>query len=712
MSIQSVNEVNLIGETLKTIGTVIVPQDGFCDPYIVVSLYDTGCSLFTAKTHVFPSHWWKMDKTKDIVYGNQTTEKATRYCDVTFNLGGLRFSGDFWELDSMEYDMIIGNNFWNFLAKTKNFYMVTDEGIFIKGKNKIPFLPPGMKTPTLPWKLFTISEFATHKRGGFLEFSAQNQNILAHNSSPILVQKTIHLSHDDNIRINTTQDGLKELRNKFEKLLILGEEIDLIKRDKRIKEINEILDKNWTKDPLALVERCTSKCVIRFQNPENVKPISFQPFAVNPKDKDDFDMHIQEYKKYNLIRPASSEWAARAFLVRNHAEQKRGKSRMVIDYSPLNRIIKKDAYSIAHKGGIFMQLMDMKIFSKLDCKSGFFQIPMDPDSIKYTGFCTPLGNFEWLVMPMGLCNAPSIFQRRMNQALEGLNYCCVVYIDDILIFSKNEEDHFRHLKEVAIRLRDNGIILSKEKAELFKENITFLGSDIAPGGVVVLQQFVIDKLLEYPNILEGRKQVESFNGLLNYIAVDRVPELALIRRNLVAKLRKNVPWTWEEDDTKRVLFIKEKCKDLPPLHIPKEGDELDIHSDSSDFAWAIALIIQRKMPDNTVKSLIGRYGSGLWSKGEQSWTIFSKELRAIRHALEKFQIYLYKPVTVKCDNSAIVLTIINEKNIFDTQKRKATEIRDLEYILTYKYNGYLNIQHIPSKENHLADRLSRIPRFI
>ncbi|KAK1582461.1 hypothetical protein Q3G72_015277 [Acer saccharum] len=149
------------------------------------------------------------------------------------------------------------------------------------------------------------------------------------------------------------------------------------------------------------------------------------------------------------------------FMVRGHSEQVRGKARMVINYVKLSQAVKDDAYRIPIKDEQFSRLRDRHFFSKMDCKSGFYQMKMEEDSIQYTALSCCLGSYEWLVMPMGYKNAPSIFQRRMDSILGEFSDFCMVYIDDILIFSRTQEDHHEHLKLVAQKLRDNGVILSK-----------------------------------------------------------------------------------------------------------------------------------------------------------------------------------------------------------------------------------------------------------
>ncbi|XP_004293016.1 PREDICTED: enzymatic polyprotein-like [Fragaria vesca subsp. vesca] len=127
------------------------------------------------------------------------------------------------------------------------------------------------------------------------------------------------------------------------------------------------------------------------------------------EDRKEMESQIQELLEKKLIRPSNRPHHAPAFLVRNHAEQLRGKARMVIDYRDVNKKTVKDGYQIAQVRVLINRLRGAKIFSKFDAKSGFWQVKMHPDSIVLTAFGTPQGHYEWLVMPFGLKQAPSIF---------------------------------------------------------------------------------------------------------------------------------------------------------------------------------------------------------------------------------------------------------------------------------------------------------------
>ena len=145
-------------------------------------------------------------------------------------------------------------------------------------------------------------------------------------------------------------------------------------------------------------------------------------------------------------------------MVNKHSEQVRGKSRMVIDYRRLNDNTIDDGYDIPDKSELINSIQESKIFSKFDCTSGFWQIKMHPDSIEWTAFTCPLGHYEWLVMPFGLKNVPSIFQRKMDEIFSKYRKFVCIYIDDILFHSKSREEHVGHLKLVLLVLKKHNFL--------------------------------------------------------------------------------------------------------------------------------------------------------------------------------------------------------------------------------------------------------------
>ncbi|KAL6204708.1 hypothetical protein ACLB2K_021975 [Fragaria x ananassa] len=217
---------------------------------------------------------------------------------------------------------------------------------------------------------------------------------------------------------------------------------------------------------------------------------------------------IQEFLEKKLIRPSNSPHHVPAFLVRNHVEQLRGKATMVIDYRDVNKKTVKDGYQIAQVRVLINRLKGAKIFSKFDAKSGFWQVKMHPDSIALTAFGIPQGHYEWLVMLFGLKQAPSIFQRKMDNILKSYSDFCLVYIDDILVFSKTMNEHLKHLEQVCKLIVKKGIILGQKRILYIKGKFNAAELNYSTGDKEVLA------------LIKSIKSAEAFLGNKSIVRTD------------------------------------------------------------------------------------------------------------------------------------------------------------------------------------------------
>ena len=199
------------------------------------------------------------------------------------------------------------------------------------------------------------------------------------------------------------------------------------------------------------------------------KVIRVRPMIYSQKYIEDFKIQINESIQLNMIRESKSPHISPAFMVRKHSEIKRGKAIIVINYKEVNKNTKFDGYYIPNKEILINLAREKNYYSKFDCKSGFWQIKMDNDSIPITAFSTPRGHYEWIVMPFGLKNAPQVFQRKMDKILSDYSSFIIVYNDDMLICYDNEKDHEKYLDIFITLCKEHGIILSENKVEIKKK---------------------------------------------------------------------------------------------------------------------------------------------------------------------------------------------------------------------------------------------------
>ena len=215
---------------------------------------------------------------------------------------------------------------------------------------------------------------------------------------------------------------------------------------------------------------------------EGENPPHRPSFQLSVKELEAAKDYVDDLLKKKKIRPSRSPYVFPLFFVK----EKSGKLRGVVDYRALNRITKRNNVSLSRSDEMFDRIGEAKLFSKMDLKTGFHQIRMKPEDIEKTAFNTKYGQYEYLVMPMGLCNAPATFQSLMNSIFHDcLDEFLVVYMDDLLIFSKDKEGHYKHLEIVMSRLKENELYVSPKKCEFFEENIDFLGLLIGKDGLRV-----------------------------------------------------------------------------------------------------------------------------------------------------------------------------------------------------------------------------------
>jgi hypothetical protein len=185
----------------------------------------------------------------------------------------------------------------------------------------------------------------------------------------------------------------------------------------------------------------------------------------------------------NIIRKSKYPWSCAAFYVIKNVELERGSPRLVINYKPLNDVLEWIRYPIPNRKNLVNRLSEALVFSKFDMKSRFWQIQINDRDRYKIAFTTPFGHYEWNVMPFSLKNAPSEFQRIMKYILNPFSHLAIVYIDDVLIYSKSIDEHWKHLNSFLDIIKTNGLVVSAKKIKLFQTKIRFLGFDITEGQI-------------------------------------------------------------------------------------------------------------------------------------------------------------------------------------------------------------------------------------
>eukprot|EP00833_Pecoramyces_ruminatium_P018235 jgi/Orpsp1_1/1192267/evm.model.d7180000091854.1 len=241
------------------------------------------------------------------------------------------------------------------------------------------------------------------------------------------------------------------------------------------------------------------------------RPIKQRAYRLSKTQADALKTELIKLINNKLIVPSSSPWSSPVVLVL----KKNGQVRMCVDYRVVNNYTKKDAYALPLIDDILYYVGNTAVLSTIDLFSGYHQIPMHPEDRDITCFTTMYGNFNFQVMPFGLCNAPATFQREMNRIFFDLIGDCVfVYIDDLVVYSPSMEQHIKDLEKVFYILHNNGLKINLEKCHFFKEEVELLGHKLSTRGISPIDAKVniIIKWLPPKNI----KQLRSFLGAISY----------------------------------------------------------------------------------------------------------------------------------------------------------------------------------------------------
>jgi hypothetical protein len=267
-------------------------------------------------------------------------------------------------------------------------------------------------------------------------------------------------------------------------------------------------------------------------------PISKRPYRMPPAELAVLKKQLQELLDKGFIRPSISPWGCSALFVK----KKDASLRLCVDYRPLYVVTIKNKYPLPRIDVLFDQLVGAEVFSKIDLRSGYHQIKIRASDIPKIAFSTRYGLYEYLVMSFGLTNAPAYFMYLMNSVfMPELDKFVVVFIDDILVYSKNEAEHTKHLHIVLQRLCDHQLYAKLSKCDFWLGEIKFLGHTISQDGVSVDPEKVQEVMDWKPPTTV--RQIRSFLGLAGYYR-RFIPDFSRIAKPMNKLLKKGVKYEW------------------------------------------------------------------------------------------------------------------------------------------------------------------------
>ena len=411
-------------------------------------------------------------------------------------------------------------------------------------------------------------------------------------------------------------------------------------------------------------------------------PMSRAPYRMAPKELKELKSQLQELLDKGFIRPSVSPLGAPILFVK----KKDGTLRMCIDYRQINKVTVKNKYPLPRIEDLFDQLKGAGVFSKIDLRSGYYQLRVKEVDVPKTAFRTRYGHYEFLVMPFGLTNAPAEFMDLMNRVFRPyLDQFVVVFIDDILVYSRDEQEHEQHLKIVLQTLREKKLYAKLSKCDFWLKEVSFLGHIVSAEGIRV-DPAKIEVVVNWKPP-QSLTEVRSFLGLAGYYR-RFVKGFSIIASPLTRLLRKGVKFEWTDKCQDSFEQLKEMLVEAPVLTQPTTGKEYTLYSDASGIGLGCVL-----MQDGKVVA----YASRQLKPYEQNYPTHDLELAAVVFDLKIWRHYLYgEKCRIYTDHKSLKY-LLTQKELNLRQRRWLELFKDYDCIIDYH----------PGKANVVADALSR-----
>ncbi|KAJ9521268.1 hypothetical protein QJQ45_023012 [Haematococcus lacustris] len=397
-------------------------------------------------------------------------------------------------------------------------------------------------------------------------------------------------------------------------------------------------------------------------------------YRMSQPELDQLKKQLDDLLAKGFIRPSTSPFAAPVLFVR----KKDGSLRLCVDFRALNQQTLKNR---------------AQVFSKIDLRSGYHQIRVAEDDIPKTAFRTRYGHYEFTVLPFGLCNAPATFQQLMNDVFKPhLDDFVLVYLDDILVFSKSAADHERHLHLTLSLLRKHQLCANLAKCAFWLDTVDFLGHVVSAAGIQP-DPTKVKAVLDWP-APQDKHQLRSFLGTANYYRrllhhhAHRVLPLTDL-------LRDEQPWRWGEAEQRAFADIKAAMASSPVVRPPDFSLPFTVKTDASLFAIGAVLTQQ----DSSGAEYVVAYESRKLNPAQVNYPAHERELLAVLHALTTWRHYLLgRPFIVETDNSATT-HVLTQSNLTGRQMRWTQRLAEFDITFVHK----------AGKHHTVPDALSRRP---
>lgn len=425
-------------------------------------------------------------------------------------------------------------------------------------------------------------------------------------------------------------------------------------------------------------------------------PVYEKPRRLSPKEKAIVNDIIQQWLEQGICRPSKSDFASAVLL---RPKKTPGQWRLCIDFRRLNRKVIRDRFPLPIMDDVIDVLQGGIVFTNLDLVDGFFHVDVDEDCVKYLSFIVPDGQYECLKAPFGFANSPAVFQRFINTIFKGLMHQRIVaiYLDDLSIPGKTDEENIEKLKRVLSLAEENGLRINWKKCNFLSNRITFLGF-ILENGTIKPSDEKTEAVRKFPapkNVLE----VQRFLGLTGFFR-RFIRNYATIAKPLSDLTKKDISFEFSADQQEAFVTLKAVLCDNPVLKMYNpDATKTEVHTDASKWGFG-AVLFQRDSEDNKMHPVY--YLSYKTTPAQQKYESYDLETFAIYKALKKLRVYLL----------GLQFEVFTDCQAFERSMLKKELIPRIAKWALYISQFECKLVHQPGTKMQHVDALSRIPRIM
>ncbi|GJT97060.1 putative reverse transcriptase domain-containing protein [Tanacetum coccineum] len=415
-------------------------------------------------------------------------------------------------------------------------------------------------------------------------------------------------------------------------------------------------------------------------------PVARTPYRLEPAKMQELSTQLQELSDKGFIRPSSSPWGAPDLFVK----KKDGSFRICIDYRELNKLTVKNQYPLPRIDDMFDQLQGSRVYSKIDLRFGYHQLRVREEYIPKTAFRTRYGHYEFKVIPFGLTNVPTIFMDLMNRVCKlYLDRFMIMFIDDILIYSKSRKEHEGYLRLILKLLKEEKLYVKFLKCEFWLSKVQFLGHVIDSKGIHV-DPTKIESVKDWASP-KTPTEIRQFLGLVGYYR-RFIEGFSKIARPMTKLTQKSLKFDWGEKAEAAFQLLKQKLCSAPILALLEGSENFVVYYNASHKGLGAVLMQREKVID---------YASHQLRVHEKNYTTHDLELGAVVFALKMWSHYLYGTKYIVFNDHKSLQHILDQKELNMRQRWWLELLSDYDCEIRY---------HL-GKANVVADALSRKERI-